>query len=60
MQSKNELKKQIYQEIKALHLKIRSLNDKLTRLETGSPEPFPIDEDYIPPYLRKKNASHTH
>jgi len=60
MSNKNELKKQIYLEIKALHGRIQALNAKLTRLETGSPEPFPFDDDYIPPFLRKKDVPHTH
>lgn len=60
MSNKNELKKQIYQEIKALHGRIQALNAKLTRLEAGSPEPFHFDDDYIPPFLRKKDAPSTH
>lgn len=60
MSNKNELKKQIYQEIKALHGRIQALNAKLTRLEIDSPEPFPFDDDYIPPFLRKKDVPHTH
>jgi hypothetical protein len=55
--TKEERKRQLMCKIKVLHAELASLEQSFSRVETGLPEPYKFDREWVPPFLRKQDEA---
>lgn len=55
--TKDERKRQLLHQIKSLHAELLSLEHELARADLGLPEPYKLDREWVPPFLRKQDEA---